>query len=476
MLAKMNLNTNDHLGRAIFSIFIEKLFNLAFTFGANIGYTLAKKRKTVMICFGILLMSSLMTFAQVTAGTGEVDLSAQNLDPETVVTKAPAVPSHGLNSIEIAGIIADGIDAKLAGLANSNGLLKIRDAILGVGLAIGLFWTGLKTMVAGKGIGELLGEWIPILITAGVVTAFTTPGPGSAGNQITDLMNTVTTSLTTAAGGAKINTSSVRGVVAGAVDTTFTAIQAVIATPRQSEIKLSVGGILAGIPTAIFALMMKMITSFLIAISMCVYMATAVMAMISLNLVIALAPVMVPFLIFKPTAWLFDSWLRFLLGACMLKLVGAVMLALTSGLMQSMSTLAAKFKADAAAGTAETFTGDILLFSVMLLVAVLAGLLMAQVPTIASGLLAGNAGGAGFSGLKGVSQTMGARAGSAATGAAANLVADKAPKFGREARAMAQGAKDMKEGINTGGREFGGHRAQIAYARGRSRPPSPPKP
>lgn len=425
----------------------------------------AKARKyTFGAILFVLLMSSLLSVAQ-TSGT-----------PNDVVTRPPSVNAVGLNALDVAVMIAKSMDDKLNSLTGSTTLMGARDIILGVGLAIGLFWTGLKTMVAGKGIGELLGEWIPILITAGVVTAFTAPGPGSAGNQIAATMDKIAGAITGAAGGQAIDTSSIQGVIGSAIGTTLSSIADVVATPQRSEgaSTFDVAGKIGELGAFIYRAIMQIVTSFIIVISMCVYMATAIMAMVSIKLVIALAPVMVPFLIFKPTAWLFDSWLKFLLGSSMLKLVGAFMLALTSGLMSSMKTVAEKIAADANTGAFDSFTGDVVLFSTMLLMSVLAGLLMAQVPSIAAGLLAGSAGGAGFSSLKGVTQTMGARSATSSSAAAGNYIADKTPRIGREARAMKQGAADLKAGINTGGREYGGRRAQIAYARGRARQQPPP--
>jgi hypothetical protein len=319
-------------------------------------------------------------------------------------------------------------------------------------------------MVAGKGIGELLGEWVPILITAGVVTAFTTPGPGSAGNQIAAMMDTIAGAITGSAGGAAVDTSSVRGVVESAVGTIFDVIYKINEIPTKSELSWTdIPASIGAVPVIIFSAIMKMVSSFIVAIGMCIYLAIAIMAMVSIKLVIALAPVMVPFLIFRPTAWLFDSWLRFLLGAAMMKLVGAFMLSMTSGLMTSMAVVAGKIKADALTGTTDTYAGDVVLFSALLLISVLAGLLMAQVPSIASGLLAGSAGGAGFGGLKGVSQTMGSRAGTSATSAGGRYAYDKG--IG-EARAARQGGKDAAGGFSTSGRQYGSQRATTSYLRG----------
>lgn len=442
--------TSEDSGRRMFADAIGGLMRVTRMFIGNAIATAKARKVTFGAIIFVLMMSSLMAVAQ------------DGSPPEDVVTGPPAVNSIGMNAVDVASMIAKSMDDKLNGLTGSTTLMKARDIILGVGLAIGLFWTGLKTMVAGKGIGELLGEWIPILITAGVVTAFTTPGPGSAGNQIATTMDSIAGAITGAAGGQAIDTSSVQGVISSAVTTTFDAVVSVARTPQRTGFSSIISGISA-IPIWVYSTIMKLVTSFIIVIAMCIYMATAVMAMVSIKLVIALAPVMVPFLIFKPTAWLFDSWLRFLLGASMMKLVGAFMLSLTSGLMGSMTLVAQKIKADSAAGTFDTYTGDIVLFSTILLMSVLAGLLMAQVPSISSGLLAGSAGGAGFSGLKGVSQTLGSKAGTSATSAGGRFAYDK---LGGEARAARQGSKDAAGGFSTGGRQYGSQRASTAYLRG----------
>lgn len=447
----MQTPSYDLTPRAVFAHAVAGIFGWIRVVVANIVKTTKAKKFTFIALGFAVLMSSLMAVAQSQSG-------------ENIVSNPPVVNSIGLNSRDVAAMIATGMDERLNALAASTTLMRARDIILGVGLAIGLFWTGLKTMVAGKGIGELLGEWVPILITAGVVTAFTTPGTGSAGNQIAAMMDTIAGAITGSAGGAAVDTSTVRGVVESAVVTIFDVIYKINEIPTKSELSWTdIPASIGAVPVIIFAGIMKMVSSFIVAIGMCIYLAIAIMAMVSIKLVIALAPVMVPFLIFKPTAWLFDSWLRFLLGAAMMKLVGAFMLSMTSGLMTSMAVVAGKIKADALTGTTDTYAGDVVLFSALLLISVLAGLLMAQVPSIASGLLAGSAGGAGFGGLKGVSQTMGSRAGTSATSAGSRYAYDKG--IG-EARATRQGAKDAVGGFSTGGRQYGSQRATTSYLRG----------
>ncbi len=461
-------------GRTVFANLIGCIVGFVGRIVANAVSTVQSRKLIFTVIVFSFLATSLMGKAQGNldnqfcqeVGAGPDCMSANSVEPN-----APPAPTKlGFDALDVFRMIAEGIDTKLNSLSDSTALLGARDIILGVGLAIGLFWTGLKTMVAGKGIGELLGEWIPILITAGVVTAFTVPGPGSAGEQISKTLDKIAGAITKAAGGTSVDTSSVKNVTESAVATTFNTITSIAEIPRNNEASgLNIAGMLKNVPIAIFAGLMKIIASLIIVVAMCIYLATAVMAMMSIKLVIALAPVMVPFLIFKPTAWLFDSWLRYLLGAGMLKLVGAFMLSMTGGLMDSINIIAHRVQQEAAAGTVDSYSGDIVLFSSLFLVAILCSLLMAQVPSIASGLLAGSAGGAGFSSMRGVTQTIGARAGQGAAGAAGSAAAhggrwayDKA--YG-EKRAARKGAEHAVEGFSNSGKHFGSQRTQNAYIR-----------
>jgi hypothetical protein len=49
---------------------------------------------------------------------------------------------------------------------------------------------------------------------------------------------------------------------------------------------------------------------------------TLMMSQVSIIIAMIFAPFFVPFLLFKPAAWLFEGWLRFFLGAAMMKIIG----------------------------------------------------------------------------------------------------------------------------------------------------------
>ena len=427
----MKNHTDENLLRRLFAYFVGQIASVLLTTGKSAALTFRRKKVTFSLVAISLVVLSALSIAETTV-LGDAVYSTTSAD-EMTPPKVRSLPYDGAKMLQA---IFGSMDDKLRGVAGSTALMGFRDLFLIVGLSIMMLWTGVKTMMAGKGMGELLGEWIPLLMSAGVVVAFTDPGPNSVGNQIVATMNSIATSITGAVGGTKIDTSSIAKVVQTSVYTTMATVFDIFQTPQQSELSWNPVSNLGTFMVFALRLMMTCAAALLIVFAMCIYIATAIMAMASTTLVVAMAPVMVPFLVFKPMAWLFDSWIRFLLGACMMKLVGAFMLALTSGLFVQMRVLAKSVSADSQTTSLDSFTGDVILYSMVLMVALLAGLLMAQVPSISAGLMAGSAGGAGFSSMRAVTHTAGARAASGAGTAGGNWAADNAPLIGREDRAM----------------------------------------
>ena len=104
----------------------------------------------------------------------------------------------------------------------------------------------------------------------------------------------------------------------------------------------------------------------------------------------------------------------------MLKVVVAFLLTMVAGLLSAMNALATQFYLDAKKVTPmEALQVDILMLGMVMVFALLAALLMMQAPTIASGLLSGNAGGTGFKGMGGLTQSAGGRVVSNGTSGAA---------------------------------------------------------
>lgn len=303
------------------------------------------------------------------------------------------------------------VETELNRLKANAQLKGFGEAVTAFFLVLLLTWSALKNMAGGKGVGELIGDWVPILVSFGVVFLFLDK---TAGEIIERTMNVIGSSIS---GGS---VSTLDSALRAGMLPVFKAIAAVVDMPRVTATSADPSGSIfssatwiswmASLGSIIMAAIGKVVAAFLLVLAGVVMAAHIIMGFVSVTLVLALAPVMVPFLMFKPLSWLFDSWLKFLLGACMLKIVALFLLNIAAGLVASVSQLAAFAAAEARVATAaESFFVDLLLYGILVAFATLAALLMSQAPGIASGLMSGGTGSIGFGGLKGVSHSSAAK-------------------------------------------------------------------
>lgn len=364
-------------------------------------------------------------------------------------TNVGALPS-GQNVSGLISAVATAVDQAIKGIQNNKKLRDTGEVIAGFAVAIMMLWSAVRTMISGKGLGELFGEWVPIWVAYGVVVAVVNQ---DAGSQIERFMNSVASAI------SGYDVSNVKTVITQGLQGTFDSVFVIADMPTidtSSWGAALTGNLITMVMDKLAVLILKMISMFVLVIAGCIYVATSIMAMVSIALVLALAPIMVPFLIFSPMSWLFDSWLRFLMGACMMKVVGAFMLALTSGLVAQMTNVAKTLKTDMNGAGSGTLVYDLLLYAFLILLAVLAALLMQQVPTIATGLLQGSAGGAGFKGIGGVANNA---AGKMATSAGTKAYQNTAGS----SIAAARGRSDAVNGIASKSQRYGNNAQDRSY-------------
>lgn len=399
--------------------------------------------------------------------------SQQAPTPQSTTTTSS---TYSFDRDKVLSDISTAVQTKLDELKANSRLQGFGTTITAFFLVAMLVWTSVKTMATGKGFGELIGEWVPIFVAFGIVNLFLDQ---SAGDMIVSTMNMIGSAI----GGA--NMSSLDAAIKAGADPIFRAIAAVVDQPRvtsAADSGSSVLGALSWLGASLGSMVMsvgaKIVTAFLLVVAGVIMVAHIIMGFISVQLVLALAPVMVPFLMFRPLAWLFDSWLKFLLGSCMLKIVVAFLLNVVAGLLTAMNGLAAQYFQDAqGASASETFQTDVLLLGLMLVFALLATLLLMQAPSIANGLLSGSAGSVGFGGLKGVSHGMANRSvGGGATGATQGAGSALAQGYRNRASASA-GRSDAQAG-RLPSLAYRDPRAKAAYSTAYrdNKPPSPPPP
>ncbi|MDB5858876.1 MAG: TrbL/VirB6 plasmid conjugal transfer protein [Ramlibacter sp.] len=306
--------------------------------------------------------------------------------------------------------IASKVSNKLADLEQNSQLQGVGLMLTAFFLVSMLVWSTLKSMAGGRGLGDLVGEWIPLFVAFGIVTLFL---DRTADHLIVATMDSIGEAI------AGANMSTLDGAIRAGAVPVFRAIAAVVNQPRATE-GASVGsdagalGFIATLAASGASIVMgavaKVVTAFVLVLAGVVMVAHIIMGFISVQLVLALAPVMVPFLMFKPMAWLFDSWLRFLLGACLLKIVVAFLLNVVAALLTGMAEHAQNLYQESYRISAlETLQVDILMLGMTMVFALLSMLLLMQAPGIAAGLLSGGAGQVGFSGIRGISQSAAGR-------------------------------------------------------------------
>jgi type IV secretion system protein TrbL len=457
---------SNHLpGRTdLFAHLLGLLAESVTVFVLRVRGSLSKRRNAARGAFVVFAAACTFAFGQ---GAGQ---------PPTPQVTTTTSSTYSFQREQILRDISTAVSTKLDELRNNAKLRGFGTLLSAFFLVAMLAWTSVKTMATGRGFGELVGEWVPIFVAFGIVTLFLDRG---AAGLIVSTMDTIGTAI----GGASMSTLD-SAIQAGA-DPVFRAVSAVVDQPRvtsAADTGSNPLGILsflgASLGSLIMAIGAKIVTAFLLILAGVVMVAHIIMGFISVQLVLALAPVMVPFLMFRPLAWLFDGWLKFLLGACMLKVVVAFLLNVAAGLLTVMNDLAMRYYSEAKnASASETFSTDVLLLGLMLVFALLATLLLSQAPSIATGLLSGSAGSVGFRGLTAVSGGLGNRSiGQGATSTAEGAGTALA-QLARNRSSSKAGRRDALRG-SLPSLAYRDPRAKAAYAtayRDHSKP-KPPKP
>ncbi len=369
------------------------------------GGALLKKAAFVLLFF--VAISSTVSFSQIGGGTGPSSTSSstgQVDQTRSAMTSAEALAQVG-SSIERALCEVGGSCKGAAPGDGRSRLNQIGWSIFGFFLAANIVWVLLKGMLASGGMNSFFADLVPALITAGVVIVFMSPEMG-VGDAIISSIATIGEVITGA--GMK----SLDQLIVGAGSSAFDAILNVFSIPAAMASRFTFWEILGWLPVYLLALIPIGLSIFFILIALVLYLGILVTSQISVSIALIFAPIFVPFLMFRPASFLFDGWLRFLLGASLMKVIGLLVNQFSSailGKMADISVLADKSGAYSANMGLNGFGVDIVLFGTMILLSGLAAMMMLQVPSIALGLISGNASGAGFSGLGGLAKMSGGR-------------------------------------------------------------------
>lgn len=173
---------------------------------------------------------------------------------------------------------------------------------------------------------------------------------------------------------------------------------------------------IASLPIIIATYILKVIASLCLGLMLVAFLGVLILAKVHFGAAFIIGPILVPFLVWKRTEWLFDGWLKFGLIACMTNIVAMFMLTFMSVFITTTQTLAIALN-KSAAGPLGTAGLDYIVAGLIMIFAGIGAYIMWQVPSIAQGLLSGSGGGS----INGLARKTG-NVVSAATGGAVKLL------------------------------------------------------
>lgn len=381
--------------------------------------------------------------------------ATSGLDAPTVAKTSGASNSASTSIQEAINAIASTIVEAFEGLVKNESLKAGGKTITYTLFAIVFAWNLLRTMVQGDGVNGLVAELVPMIGTLAIITALLESG---GIGEIIKFMDSMASTFGAAGGlGADILAAIKKGMNA------VTNILTMPSTNTDVPLSLDAIGAAIGILVAFLAqVIAKLIAAFLVVIATGVYVANIVLAHGSIMLAVALAPVMVPFMLAPALSFIFDGWLRFLLGAGMIKVVGAFMIGFTDKLMDGLVNLSAKVAVPKDADFTTIMASSMVVYCGLVLMAGLSAYLMMQVPSLATGILSGSAG-AGFKGMRAITGGSAFQAGRSAGGATASGVRGA---VGAVSSHVTKGGGLKAEPLKTASEKYGATGASVYKALG----------
>jgi len=339
--------------------------------------------------------------------------------PEETVTPLPediadSLPQRAMQrTMELIGAV-EALITQVGTGGVFNNLGKRIAAALGATVII---WSILKNMVLKANTTQIIADLVfPMVVLAMCVAALDNNFASKVNASVQGLMAGL------APGGGATNGSVAVNFLKGMLK----AITAVWTQSPSFTIK-DIGF------TYLASLLLQLVAVVFIAIGAAVGLGTIFMAKFQIALAIALAPVMIPWLMFKPTEFLFSGWLTFLLkGGFVLVAVSAVSGAISAS-VAGLNTIAA----GSVAGIDSAMT-----YGAIALMALLFAFLLLKSADIGAGVISG-----GVTGVSGMGRVIG--------GAGAGLIG-KGAKIGGKAAGGAIGTgRSAALGMAHGGKADG---------------------
>lgn len=240
-------------------------------------------------------------------------------------------------------------------------------------LAMLLIWGILKSLILGKGLTQLIADFMQPLIMFAIVTAAITQGFGESVNATVD---TIATGVSSSMG---VSPKSEIEIMNDFASTAFK----VFDLNNNNPVGFSWQMFEAAIAYTI-GLFMKLFSFLIILVCGALAAGLLFLSKVMVAIALGLGPILYVWGIWKPTEFLFTGWLRFLISAGLQKVVIGLLAGFVSVGLNQMSALSNSLTGQ--------ITTDVVAYGVLLLFSVLSAMLLYKAPSIAEGLLSGGGG------------------------------------------------------------------------------------
>ena len=302
-------------------------------------------------------------------------------------------------------------------------------------LAILFSWKAVKIMMDGAPIQQVIGELVNLILLFGIAKFFMDT---TVQNQFATGFDTLATKAATAAG-SSADASSLATMITSALQQMMeAAFHLLFGGAGDKQESWSIADLN---PVKWFmwcvTLIIRLGTALIILICALLYCGMLFISYTMVSIGLVFAPLMVPWLLWDASAFLFHGWLKFMIVAGVQKIVAAVVYGMTIGYVTNVDKMAEN-------STSEWDASFYYYATCFLITAIISYLIM-QVPSIANGLVSG-APKTGFSPPQGMTP-------GGALGRAGGM---KASTGGKAALGgIKGGAQGMKGGWSAGGSAAG---------------------
>lgn len=327
--------------------------------------------------------------------------------------------------------------------ANAGALVSDGQDLAGVLLLITLGWTIAIWMLSSDGVSALMDSF-GIIARYSIVAVLLGSWLATVGGFFQGNANDLSQRL---AGTSSIS-DTVNTIMVGAgrllasermseecTDTTSSAdpqLSTCNKKPGASVQSASWSDLLLNFPMVMMTWLLRLVALLTMGLLLAAYLSVIFMAEIMFGLGMTLGPVLVPWLIWQRTEWLFDGWLKFMITAMLTKVVAAFMVVTTTGLVMTVKKFA---EAVPVSSGEDLLAVDEIAALLLCVVCAIGVFLMWEVPRLAQSLIAG-----GSFPTRGVGSTISAPA-SKATAGLNNM---REERIKREARDEKNAKKDDK--------------------------------